>query len=72
MENKKVTLLIAMDLWAAFDTVDHNILLLVLEREFDIKGTVLEWCNSYLENRKFKVNVGQGYSEIKTFNYSVP
>ena len=71
MENKKVTVLIAMDLSAAFDTVDHNILLLVLEREFGIKGTVLEWCKSYLKNRKFKVNVGKEYSEIKTFNYSV-
>ena len=39
MENKKFTVLIAVDLLAAFDTVDHNILLFVLEREFGIRGT---------------------------------
>ena len=38
MENKKVTILITVDLLA-----DHNILLLVLEKELGIKGTVLKW-----------------------------
>ena len=34
MENKKVTILVAMDLSVAFDTVDHDVLLNVLEKEF--------------------------------------
>ena len=63
MENKKVTILIAMDLSAAFDTVDHTILLHILEKEFGITGVPLRWCASYLKDRTFKVNINNEYSE---------
>ena len=46
MERKKVTILVAMDLSAAFGTVDHCILIKVLEKEFGIGGTVLKWYAS--------------------------
>ena len=57
MENGMVTVLVAIDLSAAFDTVDHDILLNVLEKEFGITGNVLNWCKTYLANRAFKVCV---------------
>ena len=46
-----VSLLGLLDLSAAFDTVDHNILLPRLENSFEIDGMALQWINSFLMNR---------------------
>ena len=36
---------------AAFDTVDHDILLSILANRFSIQGLALDWFRSYLANR---------------------
>ena len=46
MERKNVTAMVVMDLSAAFDTVDHDILLSVLENKFSIKDVALIWFES--------------------------
>ena len=48
MECGKATILTAMDLLVAFDTVDHEILLNILHDWFGLAGTALNWFNSYL------------------------
>ena len=48
MENGKATILTAMDLLAAFDMVDHDILLNILHDQFGFTGTALSWFNNYL------------------------
>ena len=43
MNKQQVTLLVFLDLSAAFDTVDHDILLLRLEYKFGIKDQAVTW-----------------------------
>ena len=50
-DSGKLTLLDQLDLSAAFDTVDHQILLGRLRHSFGISGTVLDWIASHLTGR---------------------
>ena len=45
------TVLISLDLSAAFNTIDHTILLSRLQTSFGISGLTLAWFHSYLERR---------------------
>ena len=69
---KEITVLVMIDLSAAFDTVKDEILLQILEKKLALCDTVLRWFMSYLENQKCKLCIGNDYSEIKTVNFSVP
>ena len=48
MDNQSVTVLILLDLSAAFDTIDHHVLLDCMENMVGVKGTPLQWFSSYL------------------------
>jgi hypothetical protein len=50
-----VKALCMLDLTAAFDTVDHDVLLSKLQQMFGISGMVLTWLKSYLMNRTYRV-----------------
>jgi len=47
-DQKHVTLLALLDLSAAFDCVDHDILLMRLQRIVGLSGQVLSWIQSFL------------------------
>ena len=47
MERLDITALIAIGLNVAFDMVDHNILLEVLHRKFEVAEVALDWFASY-------------------------
>jgi len=51
----EVTALCMIDLTAAFDTVDYDVLLFKLQQMFVINGVVLAWLRSYLSNRSYRV-----------------
>ena len=48
---------ILLDLSAAFDAVDHKILIDRLKADFGITGGDLKWIKSYLGNRTFSVKI---------------
>ncbi len=51
-----------MDLSAAFDTIDHNILLNRLENFVGISGSAFAWFKSYLSDRHQFVAVNEEVS----------
>ena len=57
IDNNCCVILLLLDLSAAFDTVDHRILLDRLSERFSIIGNALEWFRSYLFNRHQVVKV---------------
>ena len=61
-----------IDLSVASDTVDHAVLLDVLNNRFGIDGNTQDWIDSSLRPRKFKVYIGQSYSEETELKFSVP
>ena len=60
-----------LDLSAAFDTVDHDILLDVLKNTYNMGGSTIDWYESYLRPRWFKVCVNSTMSSPKSLTFSV-
>jgi len=54
----KMSALCLLGLTAAFDTVDHELLSLRLQRQLGLHGIVLDWFRSYLPGRTFYVVFG--------------
>ena len=72
MQGQHITMMVILDLSAAFDTADHNILLKILENQFGVTDTALKWFDSYLRPRSFKVCIGDEYSESQKSSFRVP
>uniref|UniRef100_A0A8C4DRA9 Reverse transcriptase domain-containing protein n=1 Tax=Dicentrarchus labrax TaxID=13489 RepID=A0A8C4DRA9_DICLA len=71
-DNGLVSVLVLLDLSAAFDTIDHNILLRRLEHQIGIKGTALSWFKSYLSDRSQFIHVNDESSVNTTVSHGVP
>ena len=71
LDNKKGTLLVLLDLSAAFDTIDHRILLFRLRRRFGVR-TASKWVTSYLDGRTQRIFMGQASSSSNPLNTGVP
>ena len=72
LDNGKCTVLLLLDLSAAFDTVDHELLLDILQNEIGLSGTVLKWFESFLRGRKQAVSVNGSKSEYLDNGFGVP
>ncbi len=67
-----ISLLVLLDLSAAFDTIDHNILLNRLDNFVGISGSALAWLKSYLSDRHQFVAVNEEVSYRSQVQYGVP
>ena len=56
IDENKITCTIFLDLAKAFDTVDHRILIMKLER-YGIRGQALSLLKSYLLDRQHMVKI---------------
>ena len=72
MDKQEVTFLILLDMSAAFDTVDHSILLERLSVQLGIRGTALKWIDSYLTGCRQAVNINGKLSKELPFTSGVP
>ncbi len=62
-DNGMATIVIFLDLSAAFDTIDVDKLLDILYNEMGIDGVALKWFRSFLTGRTQRVKIGNEYSE---------
>jgi hypothetical protein len=72
LDINQVSLLSLLDLSAAFDTIDHSILLSRLHHTFGISGLALSWLQSYLSGRTQVVSVNGVSSVPAALNFGVP
>ena len=72
MEQKNTIVLLLLDLSAAFDTIDHDLLLKKLKEDYLVEGTALSWFASYLKNRSFTVTINGKDSSPGFLWYGVP
>ena len=72
MAKGSVTALTLLDISAAFDTIDHTILLDRLNVYYGISEVALGWFKSYLSGRTHSVKVGSTLAHSAAFQYGVP
>ena len=68
-DEDKATVMVFLDLSAAFDTIDISKLITILEEEIGLGGTALQWCKSFLMNRTQRVKIKGQYSEKLEVKY---
>ena len=71
-DKNSYTVMTFLDFSAAFDTVDHGLLISKLEYKFGIKGIPLKWFKSYLDGRYYKVKINSTLSEDHPLLFGVP
>ncbi len=72
LDRKYAILLVLLDLSAAFDTIDHEILLNILSSRLGITGNALAWFKSYLSQRYQTVSINGVKSVSQELKFGVP
>ena len=72
VDQKKAVILVLLDLSAAFDTIDHEVLFARLKYHLGVSGVVLNWFKSYLDNRSQSVSIDKVTSDRLHLRYGVP
>ena len=58
------TAVVLLDQSAAFDTIDHDTLLISLSSWFGVSGVVLDWFKSYLSDRVQCIKIGSYFLRL--------
>lgn len=72
LDQKNQVALVMLDLSAAFDTVDHAILLQRMATRFGFEQDVLKWISAYLTDWKQRVKIDTNVSSSVTMKCGVP
>ena len=72
MNIQRVTLLILLNLSAAFDTVNHDTMLCRLDCSFGKQGKALSWFASYLSGRTQRIMINESLSKPFKLECSMP
>ena len=72
VDSKLGVVVLIVDLSTAFDTVDHTVLLNILQSKFHITDTALSWLKSFLSGRTQRVKIGDSLSSSLTILFGVP
>ena len=72
MDNKQGTTLVLVDFSAAFDTINHDILIKRLRLRYGFVGKALDWIISYLQEWTQRIVIGGHSSSTTTLTASVP
>ena len=72
MDDGRVTAFTLLDLSAAFDTIDHTILLRRLGDWFGASGKALDWFKSYLTGRSQRIMLRNCLSSRSDLSFGVP
>ena len=68
-DEDKCTVMMFLDLSAAFDTIDIDKLVVILSEEIGLSGVALQWCKSFLTNRTQRVKINGEFSEEMIVKY---
>jgi len=66
------TILVLLDLTAAFDTIDHELFLKRLQSRYGVGGTAATFFTTYLQNRSQSVVVDNVHSHPVKVSYGMP
>ena len=72
MDSQRVVVLVMLDLSAAFDTIDHQVLLQRLSSDVGVSGTALRWFQSYLAGRTQSITINSARSRLRISRFGVP
>jgi len=71
-DNKNISIIALLDLSAAFDTIDHSILISRLKDTFGFNDFVLKWFISYISGRTQSVMIDNVESDSHPLLYGIP
>ena len=72
IDQHRIVILVMLDLSAAFNTIDHDILFSRMENTLGIMGQALAWFKSYLSGRTLRIKIDKSFSELQDILWSVP
>ena len=71
-DNKFASIILLLDLSAAFDTVDQDKLLEILFNEIGVQGTAHKWFVSFTKGRSQQVKINNSFSNPELLEFGFP